>query len=92
MQNGVSQTLTDIIGRSGLNQKYTLGSFVIGDSNRIAHAAVIAVIDNPGKVYNPLFIYGKTGVGKTHLAQAVGRAILERNPNQTSFIHLLKDF
>jgi len=81
MKNGMSQTLTDIIGRSGLNQKYTLGSFVIGDSNRIAHAAVIAVIDNPGKVYNPLFIYGKTGVGKTHLAQAVGRAILERNPN-----------
>ncbi|MDQ6985565.1 MAG: chromosomal replication initiator protein DnaA [Candidatus Dojkabacteria bacterium] len=78
-QNGIMGNVIDVINKSGLNTTYSLSNFIIGNANRIAHAASLAVIDKPGEVYNPLFIYGKTGVGKTHLAQAIGRAVLERN-------------
>ena len=61
----------------GLNPKYTLDTFVIGKFNQLAHAAAQAVIDNPGLSYNPLFIYGATGHGKTHLIQAVGNKLKE---------------
>lgn len=81
MQDGLHTSVQELISKSGLNQKYSLGNYVVGDSNRIAHAAALAVIENLGSVYNPLFIHGRTGVGKTHLAQAVGRAVLERNPS-----------
>jgi chromosomal replication initiator protein len=76
----VHTSVEEAIRRSGLNEKYSLQNFVVGNSNRIAHAAAQAVINSPGSVYNPLFIHGKTGVGKTHLAQAIGRALLERSP------------
>ncbi len=66
---------------AGLNSKYTMESFVVGLSNNLAYAASQAVIQNPGTSYNPLFIYGGTGVGKTHLMQAVGNALLQRNHN-----------
>ncbi len=66
---------------TGLNPKYTLESFVVGLSNNLAFAAAQAVIQNPGTTYNPLFIYGGTGVGKTHLMQAIGNALLEKNPS-----------
>ena len=60
---------------------YTFDHFIVGNSNRFAHAAAVAVADNPGKVYNPLFIYGNSGLGKTHLLMAIGNAIHEREPN-----------
>ncbi len=59
---------------------YTFDHFIVGNSNRFAHAAAVAVAENPGKTYNPLFIYGNSGLGKTHLLMAIGNAIHEREP------------
>lgn len=66
--------------RLGLNEKYTFDNFIVGSGNELAYAACQAIAANPGTKYNPLFLYGGVGLGKTHLIQAVGNAVIANNP------------
>ncbi|MFA6081271.1 MAG: chromosomal replication initiator protein DnaA [Patescibacteria group bacterium] len=70
-------SIEDVFVRSGLNKKYNFDNFAVSTSNQVAYAAVQAVVNNPGSAYNPLFLYGGVGVGKTHIAQSVAKKILE---------------
>ena len=82
--------------RNGLNSKYTLDNFVIGSNNDLAVAAAKSIIEAPGTRYNPFFLYGGPGLGKTHLVQAIGNELVRKNPNYkvlyTPVSHFYSDF
>ena len=75
-----------------LNPRYTFSSFVVGDSNQLAHAASLAVSERPADAFNPLFLYGGPGLGKTHLVQAIGNRIKEQNPAANILYITSEDF
>lgn len=77
--------------KSNLNPKYDLSSFIVGSSNELAHAAIQAVIKDVGKKYNPLFVYGGVGLGKTHLLQAAGNEIIRTYKNQISVLYVTSE-
>jgi chromosomal replication initiator protein len=72
--------VAEVRALSRLNERFTFATYVVADSNQLPAAAAHAVAENPGRAYNPLFIYGGTGLGKTHLLHAVGNRVLQRNP------------
>lgn len=91
-QERLSQALPLENREDGLNPRYTFKSFIIGGFNELAHAAAQAIIKNPGHVYNPFFVYGNTGLGKTHLTQASGLAIRQNFPNKKVFYTTFERF
>ena len=72
--------------KSNLNPNYTFQSFVVGESNKFAQAAALAVAENPGTMYNPLFIYGNSGLGKTHLMHAIGNYIVDKHNKRVLYV------
>jgi len=75
--------VNDVFNKAGLNPQYNFDSFAVSNTNQVAFAAAKAVSEKPGHAYNPLFFYGGVGVGKTHLAQAIARKVLNTNPDMT---------
>ena len=81
MDNPIKEQVSHITNNSSLNPKYTFDTYVVGDKNRFAHAAAVAVAESPGETYNPLFLYSDVGLGKTHLMHAIGNYVLSKNPD-----------
>lgn len=75
-------SIEDVYAKAGLNKKYNFENFAVSTSNQVAYAAAQAVVKNPGSAYNPLFLYGGVGVGKTHIAQSVAKKILDEDRNK----------
>ena len=82
VNSGISQSANKEINSGNLNPKYKFEDFVVGSNNKLAYSACLAVAETPGEVYNPLYIYGDPGLGKTHLMHSIGHMILEQNPNK----------
>ena len=81
-ENNVEEQKQKSLEYSQLNPAYSFENFIIGSGNRLAHAVAQAISEKPGKAYNPVFFYGRTGIGKTHLMQAVGNEILNKTPSK----------
>lgn len=103
-KNGINNIVNDTIENNGvppnpfqsnLKSKYSFENFIVGNSNKFAHAAALSVAENPGNMYNPLFIYGNSGLGKTHLMHAIGNYIIENSNRRVLYVtsdQFIQDF
>lgn len=95
VDNNFSPGVPNNTANSNLNKKYNFDNFIVGNSNKFAHAAALSVAENPGNMYNPLFIYGNSGLGKTHLMHAIGNYIVENSNRKVLYVNsdqFIEDF
>lgn len=86
LENNQKKKTKSLAEKTGLNSKYTFDTFVVGSNNRFAHVRSVAVAESPGKVYNPLFLYGGVGLGKTHLMHSIAHYTLDNNIKKKCFM------